>query len=322
MSRIDYSKWDKLNYSSSSEEDDKKARATIVHLGDLLFSSSQRTSSSSPLYGLVLHHKDIFVSHVLPKLNTTDRWFFKKVNLESWSVLAYAGVELLLKLQWCVHECSSISTLEWAWNNTGWGEKSISGRVRDQAWFCWQVAATNKLEFLKWAREVKYCEWDEKAIAAAARKGNLEMLKYCFSNDCPCDEREACGQAAAGGHLDCLRFLVDKVEPSRKTEKEAAGQAACGVHMDMLKYFVEERKISDEVKSDCVGNATMYGQLDCLKYLVEEARAPLTDWRDIAFARYNEHTECENYLREKGCPEPTDEEYTKWCTQMRRREEE
>jgi len=26
--------------------------------------------------GLVLHHKDVFVSHVLSKLNTTDRYFF------------------------------------------------------------------------------------------------------------------------------------------------------------------------------------------------------------------------------------------------------
>ncbi|CAL6324020.1 unnamed protein product [Bathycoccus prasinos] len=267
--------------------------------------------------GLVVHHKDVFVSHVISKLNRTDRFFFSKVNRESWSVLAYAGVELLLKLQWCVHECSSISTLEWAWNNTGWGEKSISGRVRDQAWFCWQVACTNKLEFLKWARDVKHCEWDEKTILQAAFRGNLEMLKYCFSNGCPCDEGESCKHAARKGHLDCVRFLFDKVKPSRKTEKEAAGQAACGGHMDMLKYFVEERKISDEVKSDCVGNATMYGQLDCLKYLVEEARAPLTDWRDIAFARYNEHTECENYLREKGCPEPTDEEYTTYCTNKR-----
>jgi hypothetical protein len=194
--------------------------------------------------------------------------------------------------------------------------------VRDQAWFCWQVACTNKLEFLKWARDVKHCEWDEKTILQAADKGNLEMLKYCFDNDCPCDEEKSCELAADGGHLDCLRFLFDKLKPSRKTEKEAAGQAACGGHMDMLKYFVEERKISDEVKSDCVGNATMYGQLDCLKYLVEEARAPLTDWRDIAFARYNEHTECENYLREKGCPEPTDEEYTTYCTVRHRIEEE
>ena len=57
-----------------------------------------------------------------------------------------------------------------------------------------QVAATNKLEFLKWAREVKQCEWDEKTINRAAVKGNLEMLKYCFSNDCPCDEEESCNK--------------------------------------------------------------------------------------------------------------------------------
>ena len=98
MSRIiDYSKWDTLNYSSSSssEEDDEKARATIAHLGDLLLSSSQRTSSSSPLWnGLVLHHKDVFVSHVIPKLNTTDRFFFSKVNRESRGVLEYAGVNV------------------------------------------------------------------------------------------------------------------------------------------------------------------------------------------------------------------------------------
>ena len=52
------------------------------------------------------------------------------------------------------------------------------------------MLGTNKLEFLKWAREVKQCEWDEKTITVAAAKGNLEMLKYCFSNDCPCDEEE------------------------------------------------------------------------------------------------------------------------------------
>ena len=259
--------------------------------------------------GLVLHHKDVFVSHVISKLNRTDRFFFSKVNRESWSVLAYAGVELLLKLQWCVHECSSISTLEWAWNNTGWGEKSISGRVRDQAWFCWQVACTNKLEFLKWARDVKHCEWDEKTILQAAFEANLEMLKYCFSNDCPCDEKEACGQAAIKGHLDCIRFLVDKVKPSRETEEKAAMLAAQFGHTDILKYFVEERKISLEGKFTCVGGAAMFGGLDCLKYLVEEAKVPINYWRYTACARYFEQPECENYMLEKGCPEPTDEEY-------------
>ena len=44
--------------------------------------------------GLVVHHKDVFVSHVLPKLNETDRWFFAKVNRESRGVLEYAGVNV------------------------------------------------------------------------------------------------------------------------------------------------------------------------------------------------------------------------------------
>ena len=84
-----------------------------------------------------------------------------------------------------------------------------------------------------------------------------------------------------------------------------------------MKYFVEERKISDEVKSD--GETTMYGQLDCLKYLVEEARAPLTTG-ETSLARYNGHTECENYLLEKGSPEPTDEQYATFAEGLRARE--
>jgi hypothetical protein len=51
-----------------------------------------KARSSSPLWnGLVVHHKDVFVSHVISKLNTTDRCFFKKVYRESRVVLKYAG---------------------------------------------------------------------------------------------------------------------------------------------------------------------------------------------------------------------------------------
>ena len=156
---------------------------------------------------------------------------------------------------------------------------------------------------------MKHCEWDEWTINNAAFRGNLETLKYCFSNGCPCDEKESCKQAAIDGHLDCLRFLFDKVEPSRDTEKDAAIQAACGGHLDILKYFVEERKISDEGKFTCVGGAAKYGRIDCLKYLVEEAKVPIDYWEHVAGARYYEQPECVNYLLEKGSPEPTDEQY-------------
>jgi len=238
-------------------------------------------------------------------------------------VLEYAGVDVS-ELRYAVHECTSISTLEWAWNNMDWGEEFEDGTVRDQALFCSEVARTNKLEFPKWAREVKHCEWDEETINTAAHIGNLETLKYCFSEECPYDEETSCFCATYRGHLDCLRFLFDKVEPSRKMEQEMVVHATCSGHMDIMKYLVEERKIADDaVKIRCVSTAAMNGRLDCLKYLIEDAKAPLNDDDDgrehLSFARYYERTECVNYLREKGCPEPTEEEYAEFVEDERER---
>ena len=78
--------------------------------------------------GLVLHHKDVFVSHVIPKLNRTDRCFFSLVNRESWDVLQYAGVNVS-ELRLTVAKCSSISTLEVVWNNFPWG-----GEIKAEEW--------------------------------------------------------------------------------------------------------------------------------------------------------------------------------------------
>jgi hypothetical protein len=99
----------------------------------------------------------------------------------------------------------------------------------------------------------------------------------------------------------------------RETEKEAAIQAAAYGHLDIVKYLVEERKTTDQVKFVGAAIAAGYGRLDCLKYLVEEARAPINHSEYIAGARYFERLECVNYLREKGCEEPTDEEYARFA---------
>ena len=65
-----------------------------------------KARSSSPLWnGLVMHHKDVFVSHVISKLNTTDRCFFKKVYRESRVVLKYAGVNFVSGVRANVYEC-------------------------------------------------------------------------------------------------------------------------------------------------------------------------------------------------------------------------
>jgi len=102
------------------------------------------------------------------------------------------------------------------------------------------------------------------------------------------------------------------VKISRDMERYAAQLAAAYGRINILKYVVEERKISEEVKESCVASATKLGRLDCLKYLVEEAKVPIDYWQLVAGARYFEHPDCENYLLEKGCPEPTDEEYARF----------
>ena len=143
------------------------------------------------------------------EIERTDRCFFSLVNTESRGVLAYAGVNVS-ELRWVVYECTSISTLELAWNHCPGESIDNDGNVMDQAWFCAEVAGTNKLEFLKWAREVKHCEWNEMTITVAAIKGNLEMLKYCFSNDCPYDEKEACKHAAMKDTSTVFGFFSTK----------------------------------------------------------------------------------------------------------------
>ena len=288
-------------------------------------SSNQTQHSNSPAVkeptrslwaGLVTHHRDIFVSHVLPKLNETDRYFFAEANTESLELLKYAGVDVSNQGM-SISECSSISTLEWAWDNTEWGGIYYDGTVKDQAWFCTQVAATNKLEFLKWAREVKKCEWNEWTINEAVFVGNLEMLEYCLDNGCPCDEEELCLLAVMNGHRDCVRFLCDRLLfddfiVSQEMEADFATRAAEIGQVDILKYFVEEREMSDALKAECVTCSVREGRFDCLKYMVEEAEAPLDNWENIAHAWYGEYSDCLNYLREKGCPEPTEEQYERF----------
>ena len=79
----------KKKVSGNARRKEKEMREYVSVNGEAFLEAR----SSSPLWnGLVLHHKDVFVSHVLPKLNRTDRFFFSKVNLESWGVLKYARV--------------------------------------------------------------------------------------------------------------------------------------------------------------------------------------------------------------------------------------
>jgi hypothetical protein len=188
---------------------------------------------------------------------------------------------------------SSISTLEFAWEH-----KSLWPSDWEDITFSSEVARTNKLELLKWAREEKKCEWDEWTINEAASQGNLEMVMYCIANECPIDE-DACAYAAEYGHLECLKYLREEVKAP--WDFSTAEWAAENGHLHILEYLVE-RKYDRYDEWPCEF-AAMNGHLDCLKYLHETAKAP---WDEDAVweAHDNNQTECLQYLLDNNCPLP------------------
>ena len=234
--------------------------------------------------------RDIVEKHVMCKLNGTDLKFFYEVNSETRKLIK----RFLLKEKFYIDEMSSISTLEFAWEH-----KSLwPSEWEDETDFCYQVARTNKLELLKWAREEKKCEWNEWTIKAAARQGNLEMVKYCVANECPVDEW-ACAAAAANGHLEFLKYLHEEVKAP--CDASTAAGAARNGHLHILEYLVERKY--DKYNECACWWAAGNGHLDCLKYLHETAKAP---WNSAAVrvAREKNQPECLQYLLDNNCPLP------------------
>ena len=228
------------------------------------------------------------------KLNGTDVKFLYGVNSETRKLVKRSSRKRELKEKFKVNEMSSISTLEFAWEN-----KSLwSVWLKDETDFCEKVAFTNKLELLKWAREEKKCEWDHNTIQAAARKGNLEMVKYCVANECPID-KNACAEAARWGQLECLKYLRE--EAKAPWDFRTAEWAAQNGHLHILEYLVERKY--DQFDTLACWLAAEKGHLDCLKYLHETAKAPWSSWA-VRYARDNNQTECVQYLLENNCPLP------------------
>ena len=105
------------------------------------------------LWELIVNNDDICLTHILPRLNQTDIKFLYGVNKETRKLVKRSTRAGDLKKKFNIGEMSSISTLEFAWEN-----KSSWPSHWWKSWFCYRVALTNKLELLKWARKEKKCE--------------------------------------------------------------------------------------------------------------------------------------------------------------------
>ena len=116
--------------------------------------AQKRRIGERDVWDLIVNNDDICFKHIIPRLNGTDLKFLYGVNTETRKLIKRSSRKGELKKGFKVREMSSISTLEVAWEH-----KSFWSRWRDpESAFCRQVAKTNKLELLKWARKEKKCE--------------------------------------------------------------------------------------------------------------------------------------------------------------------
>ena len=247
-----------------------------------------------------MKNDDICFTHILPRLNSTDLKFLYDVNTETRKLIKRSSRANDLVKRFKVNGMFSISTLEVAWEHYPWGTwgDEYSEYRLDEGYFCSEVANTNKLELLKWAREEKNCDWDELTIYMAASQGNLEMLKYCVANKCPID-KEACANAAESGNLECLKYLREEVKAT--WDSRTASWAAAKGHLHILEYLVERKY--DQYSVYACAFAAENGHFDCLKYLRETAKARWDNW-SVYFAHKNNHTDCVQYLLDNNCPLP------------------
>ena len=166
----------------------------------------KRKVGQRDVWDLIVNNDDVSFKHILPRLNSNDVKFLYEVNSETRKLIKRSSRARDLKKSFEVQEMSSISTLEVAWEN-----KSLWPSNWSETKFCSRVAWTNKLEFLKWIREEKKCEWDSGTIHVAANQGNLEMVKYCVAKKCHIDAW-ACAEAAGNGHLEVLKYLREEAK--------------------------------------------------------------------------------------------------------------
>ena len=278
--------------------------------------AEERDSFVSSLWELIVKCDDVSFQHILPRLNRTDVKFLYGVNKETRKLIKRSSRKGELKERFKVREMSSISTLKVAWENRKnkstlefalehcpWGTLINYNQRMNETYFSEQVAYTNKLELLEWAREEKECTWNSRTINAAARQGNLEMLKYCVANECPIDER-ACAFAAENGRLEVLKYLHE--EAKAPWDSVTAYRAAQSGHLHILEYLVERKY--DKYNERACWYAAEEGHLDCLKYLRETAKAPWTS-RAVRWAHENKHPECLQYLLNNNCPLPRNWRY-------------
>jgi len=155
----------------------------------------------------------------------------KKHNTYKYSIASEAALQLYLetKVGGYARECE-ISMIGAGCGRMDWMER---GGVFDDR-TCSAAAKGGQLRILKWLRG-RNCPWNSWTCKGAARNGHLEVLKWARENGCDWDS-ETCSAAAMNGHLETLKWAR---ENGCEWDSQTCSGAAQYGHLEILQWAIE-----------------------------------------------------------------------------------
>lgn len=165
-----------------------------------------------------------------------------------------------------------------------------------------QVAEENDLELLKRIEKlggnIHYN--NEATLGIFGYNGNMEAVKYLVEN-CDADINAAFVHCAQGGHLDIVRYLVERGADYRIYNDSAFCMSAQDGHLDVVKYLHE---LGAEIHAQgeyALAFSALRGQMDVVKYLLEHgADIHYNDDEPFRDAVEGGHMDVIRYMIEKG----------------------
>ena len=193
-----------------------------------------------------------------------------------------------------IGELSSIETLSEAFDKFVSSYYTPAGCAKQI--FLGKVAQTGNFDFVKYFWKVKKCRKSYRVAGGAVSGGHLELLK-CLHEKKWKVENDAGRSAAANGHLECFKYLIEEVKLSSGYGYGFDYYAASNGHLNILQYYVDRDLVK---RNNVCRGAAENGQLEALKFLHENGWS--WHYRTLEGARNSGHLDCYNYAKEHGCP--------------------
>jgi hypothetical protein len=183
-------------------------------------------------------------------------------------------------------EYGHLSLLKWLLSN---------GSPFDASSVCERAAKSGSIEMMVYARQCG-CELNARTMQMAAIKGRLGMCQYLHANGCAWDT-EAPKWAAVCGHLDTLRWLYENGCPW-----DAAAvciQAAKGGHIEVMQYLLYDLAVATpDMLQEMLNAAGAWEQLAAAQWLRQQG----ADWpASLQYRGTLWNDACLIWARQQGC---------------------